>query len=189
MSQTEKSTTLTKYEPVQLVAPADSDAVLTALKRFEDFKEKSIDKDDYMTIGTQRFIRKSGLLKYALACALSLQQIEERRVQDEKTGVFTYHFVYRAFHPGTGRFADAVGSCSSNEKMFKTEHLCRSMAQTRACNRAISNLVASGQVSAEEVVDDDTHSGFQPRNEGEALALERARNMGKPNPLLKDPQK
>ena len=81
---------------------------------------------------------------------LSLELREEKRAED-KNGVFTYKFVYRAKAPNKA-FVDGTGTCSSNEKgLLKTEHNTRAIAETRAKNRAIADLVAFGEVSAEEV--------------------------------------
>jgi hypothetical protein len=62
--------------------------------------------------------------------------------------------VARATHP-SGRHADGDGTCASNEKRFRKgdqrmEHNLTATAATRAVNRAVSNLVAFGAVSAEE---------------------------------------
>ena len=67
-----------------------------------------------------------------------------------------YHFTYRGIAPN-GRFADAVGSASTKEKQFShPHHDARTLAQTRAYNRSILNLVAAGEVSAEEMIS-ETH--------------------------------
>ena len=53
----------------------------------------------------------------------------------------------------TGRRADGVASCSNREpnKTSATAHVIYATAYTRAANRAIADLVAAGEVSAEEV--------------------------------------
>lgn len=146
-----------------IVAPImDIDALVEQIKRFDDFKQRVLAPDDYLMIQGKQFIRKSGLMKYALACGLSLERVEESRVYDEKKDRVTYHFMYRAVAPN-GRFAEAVGSATSDEKGKLSEHYTRALAQTRASNRAVSNLVASGQVSAEEVGHDDNEGSTAER--------------------------
>jgi hypothetical protein len=56
-----------------------------------------------------------------------------------------------------GQYMDGFGACSTNESRFasaggrqKLENDLRTTAATRATNRAISDLVGFGQVSAEE---------------------------------------
>lgn len=60
--------------------------------------------------------------------------------------------VYRAASQ-SGRVIDGDGACENEEKGEgqDTEHNVRSHAHTRAFNRAVSNLVGFGEVSAEEV--------------------------------------
>jgi hypothetical protein len=51
---------------------------------------------------------------------------------------------------------DGTGTCSSNEKgLIKTEHNTRAIAETRAKNRAIADLCAFGETTAEEIIDDN----------------------------------
>jgi hypothetical protein len=59
----------------------------------------------------------------------------------------------RAVAPN-GRVAEDVGACSIDERAFsKPEHDMLATACTRALNRATSNLVGMGELSAEEVDD------------------------------------
>ena len=64
--------------------------------------------------------------------------------------------VYKA-STQTGRSETGDGACTAAEKsvgrMRASEHNVRSHAHTRAFNRAVSNLVGFGEVSAEEIED------------------------------------
>jgi len=150
----EESTSIAVREP-ELIAPASIEKTLEALKRFEEFKRRVLTEDDYVTMTIRnekrKYIKKSGWLKYALACSISLEKREEREeIKDDGTRV--YHYTYRAIAP-SGRFADAVGSASSEERDFAHEvHDVRALAQTRAMERAISNLVGGGELGAEEML-------------------------------------
>lgn len=134
---------------MDIVSPASAEKILDAFKAFEWMKENIITSNDRQKIGDTSFIKKSGWMKIALACNISLEKREERV---EKVGEETvYHYTYRAVAP-SGRFADADASASSGERKFThLPHDIRSLAQTRACNRAVSNLVGGGEVSAEEM--------------------------------------
>ena len=135
----------------EIIAPASIEKTLEALRRFEEFKRRVLNEDDYAVIKGKKFVKKSGWLKYALACSLSLEKRDEREeIRDDGTRV--YHYTYRAIAP-SGRFADAVGSASSDERDFAHEiHDVRALAQTRAMERAISNLVGGGELGAEELL-------------------------------------
>lgn len=146
----EKEGEMANIREPELLAPATPGKTIAALKRFQEFKEQVLDKEDYVDIKGKRTVKKSGWLKYALACSLSLEMRTERedRRQD---GEILYHYTYRAIAPN-GRFADAVGSASSKEREFVREiHDIRALAQTRAVERAISNLVGGGELGAEEL--------------------------------------
>jgi len=145
----------------EIVAPASPERVLAAMRAFEWFKCNALTTSDYQEIADRNYIKKSGWMKLALACNISLQKMEERIEQLEK-GARAYHYTYRAIAPN-GRFADAVGSASTDEREFTHEiHDTRSLAQTRACNRSISNLVGGGEVSAEEMISDATEAMESP---------------------------
>lgn len=140
---------LVAKEP-ELIAPASLERTLEALKRFQEFKEKALGDEDYVTIQNKKRVKKSGWLKYALACSLSLEKREEREDRRDD-GEIIFHYTYRAIATN-GRFADAAGSASSDEREFAHEiHDIRALAQTRAMERAISNLVGGGEIGAEEI--------------------------------------
>ena len=61
-----------------------------------------------------------------------------------------------------GRFAFGVGACASNERNFShVEHDTRSTAHTRAKNRAVSDLIGGGEVSAEEMMAERVDSNIE----------------------------
>lgn len=146
----EQSTDLIPIE-MPLVAPVALEKVLATFRAFERMKKDLLTDADWQRIGSKAYITKSGWLKIALACNISLEKREEIVEKDDE--VIVYHYTYRAIAP-SGRFADADGSASSDEKHFThMPHDCRTLAQTRACNRAISNLAGGGEVSFEELSD------------------------------------
>ncbi len=141
----------TDLVPVEmaLVEPVALEKVVAAFRAFEKMKKGILTDADWQRIGTKDLMIKSGVLKVALACNLSLEKREERVERDGD--VVVYHYTYRAIAP-SGRFADADGSASSDEKRFAhVPHDVRTLAQTRACNRAIVNLTGGGEVTFEEM--------------------------------------
>ena len=146
----EQSTDLIPLE-MALVAPVALEKVVATFRAFERMKKELLTDADWQRIGPKAYITKSGWLKIALACNISLEKREE--IVEKDDDVIVYHYTYRAIAP-SGRFADADGSASSDEKHFAhMPHDCRTLAQTRACNRAISNLAGGGEVSFEEMSD------------------------------------
>lgn len=112
--------------------------------------------DGLMTIRGKSFRKKSYWRAVAVAFKLDVNCTSEKR--EALPNGFVWLATYRATAPN-GRFADGDGACSSEEKgrgdMRATEHNVRSHAHTRAFNRAVSNLVGFGEVSAEEVEHDE----------------------------------
>jgi hypothetical protein len=163
----------------QVVAPVVTpEKAKEAWNMFQATKRALLEGSDYQTIITKSFkngqwtsekkpfVKKAGWRKLATAFNLSDQVIKELRVAyDEmpyrdgkeiamKPG-FVWEMTVRAIAPN-GRFAEGVGSCASNERGFAhVEHDVRATAMTRAKNRAISDLIGGGEVSAEEMEGQD----------------------------------
>jgi hypothetical protein len=77
----------------------------------------------------------------ATAFSISTEIVHENRVNLD--GYFVYEITVRATSP-SGRYSEACASCASNEKDFThVEHDVRATAQTRATNRAISDLIGT----------------------------------------------
>lgn len=102
--------------------------------------------DQLMNIRGKVFRKKGYWRAIATAFNLNVSCVKEEAVE---TG---WLVVYRAATP-SGRFIDGDGACEHDEKGEgqDSEHNVRSHAHTRAFNRAVSNLVGFGEVSAEEV--------------------------------------
>lgn len=134
--------------------------------------ERIVGRDDWQTIQGKQFLKKSGLRKLATAYGVSAQIVDRSTVCDEQGRVVRSEFVVRAVAPN-GRTMDGFGSCDLTDKCgqgknkadcLKPDHDPRShfshpnhdipaTAETRAKNRAFSDLFAMGQVTAEEVGD------------------------------------
>lgn len=163
----------TKLAPVNqsIVMPAVNGAqALEAWKAYEDLKGKIVDKDhDIQVIQGKQFLKKSYWRKIATFFNLSVEVVSESHEVVGRTMV--WHFTCKAVAPN-GREAVGVGSCDAFEKVKLHDgkyevynkftkkwepatpnsiHNIRSTAETRAFNRAVSNLVGGGEVSAEEV--------------------------------------
>ena len=108
--------------------------------------------DQIMEISGKKFRKKGYWQAVATAFNLSLELVGESKEKGEKDWGFTV--TYKASSP-VGRSAMGDGSCFASEKsrgrMQATVHNVRAHAHTRAINRAISNLVGFGEVSADEI--------------------------------------
>lgn len=157
---------------------------------FENLKRELLIDSDFQTYTeknvTKRFIKKSGWRNIGLAFGISLEPVgsEMRDLGMVEPGRFAIEYRVRATAPN-GRYVEGVGSCDSHEERFAekawNEHTKRkeftgrfvfeyndvaSTAYTRAANRAISDLVGGGEVSAEEIskLDVPAEADFLPMN-------------------------
>jgi hypothetical protein len=106
--------------------------------------------DQIMTIQGRQFRKKGYWRAVRAAFGLKVYCVSEERI--EQGGDWGYSALYRA-EGRNGMSADGDGVCMATEKAERQRsiHNVRSHAHTRAFNRAVSNLVGFGEVSAEEV--------------------------------------
>lgn len=107
--------------------------------------------DAIMQIQGRAFRKKAYWRAVRTAFNLDVTMVEEHR-EVLPDGNWGWLVTYRA-KAQNGRAADGDGACYASEKTGRgqaTEHNVRSHAHTRAFNRAVSNLVGFGEVSAEE---------------------------------------
>lgn len=108
-------------------------------------------------------INKSGFRKLAMAFNLSdtiIEQVRTDRTDERHT--FFWRITVQVQAPN-GRVSTGVAICDSAERtFFHLEHDVYSTAHTRAKNRAISDLIAGGAVSAEEMETESSAGEPQP---------------------------
>ena len=140
-----KETRLTPVEPLSTPEQAAE-----AWTRFQALKEKLLSPEDYALIQNKRFITRSGFRKIAVVFGISDRIVKEERV-DRADGSFVWRITVEVEAPN-GRLCSGVGACDSKERRFAhVEHDVFATAHTRAKSRAISDMVAGGIVSAEEM--------------------------------------
>lgn len=138
----EKETIILK--PVSTV-----DNIIETYHEYNRLKDRLLTNSDYQLIRWKKYITKSWYRKFATAFAISTEITRENRVN--LNGYFIYEITCRATSP-TWRYAESCASCASNERDFThLENDVRATAQTRATNRAISDLIGTGEISAEEI--------------------------------------
>lgn len=149
----------------EVLRPLDVGQQKDAMRVYQDGLREILDGSDWQDAGGgKRFVKKSGWRKIAAWFDLSIELMRDETERDEDGSVQRACVWARALAP-SGRFADGDGYCDVHEKRFakdaarqKIENDLRGTATTRAVNRAISNLVGMGAVSAEEM-GDSPHSG------------------------------
>ena len=159
--------------PVPTFTGAQMAEAFTAYQQLQRTLDDSM-PDQIIEIEGRRFRKKGYWRAIAVAFNLTVEPIDERRdVQgtfEDGQENFGWIVTYRA-RTATGRSATGDGACFAIEKAPRaqanrwaqlpkpaSEHNVRSHACTRAFNRAVSNLVGFGEVSAEEVVRDGDDS-------------------------------
>lgn len=130
---------------------------------YQELKKAIIEPSDVQLIQKKEFLKKSYWRKLATFFNLSIEIVEERKEdasyesqEGKKVKDYAFHFTCKAIAPNS-RYAIGTGSCSRYEKGYpNTVHNVRATAETRAFNRAVSNLVGGGDVSAEEIVSENS---------------------------------
>ncbi|WP_406660911.1 hypothetical protein V7O66_13890 [Methanolobus sp. ZRKC3] len=144
-------TVLPDINSADIVRPAISAlAAKQAWQEYLDMRNIILEKSDFQKIQGKDFIKKSGWRKFATYYNLTDKITEEKRIQCED-GSFIWKIKVVCM-AANGRQTEGVAMCSSKEKSGpRIEHDVYSTAHTRAKNRAISDMIAAGEVSAEEV--------------------------------------
>lgn len=148
-------TELDRLAPGALLPMSVSDAAMT-MRVYQDICAAVLTADDWQEAGEggKRFVTRSGFQKLSTAYGLSTAIVSLDVDRDDEGRAVRAHAIVRATHH-SGRAAEGDGACERSERgrrrSDKPEHDLRATATTRATNRAISNLIAFGQMSAEEV--------------------------------------
>ncbi|HEX9414947.1 MAG TPA: hypothetical protein VF916_15690 [Ktedonobacterales bacterium] len=176
--------------PALVLPVADADEVRAAIRAYEDMKMAILRPGDTINIKGKDHIKKSGWLRLARAFGLSVRHIRSELMQEGTD--WGYLVLVEAMAPnGASMCGDGMCYASEKAKGMDTRHNVHAHAYTRASNRAISNLVGGGEVSAEELTNyvdadpseapADTHtipSSYGPkRTDGQKAAAS--------NPVLK----
>lgn len=126
------------------------------MELYQNTLDALVDDRDWQKVGTEKFLKKSGVRKLAVAFNLSEEIIDLKEERDTEGRIITAFASVRITAPN-GRTTVGTGTCSIYDKktgrdgFTHAEHDVRATAITRATNRAILNMVGMGKVSAEEV--------------------------------------
>jgi hypothetical protein len=154
-----KGTAVTVRNEASVIAPLAVEEVVSSMEAYQEMLPRLLQDSDYQDAGRgKRFVKKSGWRKIAKAFGLSTEIISQRIERDPEGEPLRATVIVRALHGPTGQHSDGDGHCSADESRFsgpqgnrsKIENDLTATATTRAKNRAISDLVGMGDVSAEE---------------------------------------
>lgn len=116
--------------------------------------EELVGPNDVQMEGTRSFKKKSAWRKLARYFNISVEIVRvEREILPDAQNNFLATVTARAVAPWGQRYEE-VGACCTDEAMGRrviTVADAIATASTRASNRAVSNLIAMGEVSAEEI--------------------------------------
>lgn len=169
----------------EVLKPVDADELIGSFQSYQELLPRLLSSSDYQAAGKNRdgtprqFVKKSGWRKIARAFRLNCEIVRLDVDRDGQGSPVRASAVVRATAPN-GDFQEGDGHCSIEEDRFrekggakKVENDLPATAITRAKNRAISDLVGMGEVSAEEVT---AYGASGDRQELPAWAAEAARD-------------
>lgn len=151
------TTELVRQPTRDVLMPLDVTQVVDGMRTYQRLLHDLLAPSDWQGTGDDRFLKKSGWRKIARAFNLSLEKVDSgvEYLEDGETPKRAWS-TYRAIAPN-GQTQDGDGYCALSEfhgkrrNDKKLENTMRATATTRAKNRAISDLVGMGEVSAEEM--------------------------------------
>jgi hypothetical protein len=183
-----EETSLQVVEKPDALMPIHSGAdMVHAFDAYLDL-QKQLDKrmpEAIQMIKGNAFRKKQYWRALSRAFGLSVEVRSEERIVTED-GDWGYTVVYRAEAPN-GKFTDGDGCCMASEKFGggDTVHNVRSHANTRAFNRAVSNLVGFGEVSADEMPIVSTPAVAKPKPKPKSKQIQKPKAKPKEQPTAK----
>jgi hypothetical protein len=160
MEQSAYGTALARRERrSEVIRPLDADQLVESFHEYQALLPRILADSDYQAAEAgKKFVKKSGWRKIATAFDLDVQIVAEEVDRDDNGRILRAKTTARATSP-SGRIMEGDGYCTLDEftgrraSNPKLENDLRGTAATRAKNRAISDLVGMGDVSAEEAVE------------------------------------
>jgi hypothetical protein len=155
----------------------DVDTALKAWHAYQNLCRNLLDDDDYAKIKGKTYRKRGGWSKLRRAFNITTAVIDSGW-EDLSDDDFGFYVTIRASFPD-GRYEDGDGYCDSiemsNGRIDPTRHNVRAKAMTRAKNRATSDLIGAGEVSAEEMPEGDVSPAQIKRQRAKQPARQRAK--------------
>ena len=133
---------------------------LEAWGNYQELCTKLLNDSDYQLYKdkdgkTKRFPKKSAWFKLGKAFNVNTEIIESTVYRAKNGQVREAYYKVRAWIGNRSVEADASCDVWEKGKAKSSGHDLRTTAETRATNRAISKLIGAGEVSAEEINNED----------------------------------
>lgn len=170
-----------RLDIIQPIASADH--ARAVFQEYLQVRKTIVVADDIHNIQGKQYVKKSGWRKLAVVMGVSNEIVSRSYDRDEQGRIVRAEVVCRAIAPN-GRSWDGLGVCDFRERccpvaygeecknkaqkhyhcaagcngfthFSKPQHDIPATASTRATNRACSDLFGFGEVSAEEITDND----------------------------------
>lgn len=162
-----------------ILQPADIEGSVAFFDNYEELTRQLLKPSDYQKQGKKSFKKKSAWRKYATAFNLSDEILSKEVTRDESHRIVSAEFMVKVTAPN-GREAVGVGACSIFDKIktsdveepstfelrkrfSNAENDVISTAHTRAKSRAISDIIGTGEVGADEI--EDAEDNLQSRKQ------------------------
>ena len=161
----EQKTYETAIVPIQQVfMPIDVGGAVRTWQAYQELCRLVLDENDYAIIRGKKARKRSGWTKLRRFLGVTADIQQEDRFELDHGDDWGYRFTVRAFD-ASSRYEDSDGACTYSELKANydaakakgkdgippTEHNVRAKALTRAKNRATSDFLGAGEVSAEEL--------------------------------------
>jgi len=180
----------TELATIEPILPMDPQVAQQAMAAYQDLTRQVLTTEDWQGPPGRpgSFVKRRGWAKLATFYNVSTEIIRDHVERDDNGQPVRARAVARAVHQN-GRHADGDGACSIDEARFSSpkardqiaagkvnvEHDLTATATTRAVNRAISNLIGFGAVSAEETDGSTPDAPWGPVATDEQMNLAAAR--------------
>ena len=189
---------LMEVENPTTLAPVDVQGAVEFFKNYEELTESLLKPSDYQKTGKKSFKKKSAWRKYATAFNISDEIIDEDIIRDDDYRIISAKYVVKAI-ASNGRYGYGVASCSIFDKISSkdtvepspfelrkrfnnAENDVIATAHTRAKSLAISDIIGTGKVSAEEI-------DLVKENNGAKKPMRRPKPKATPKAPKKTPKK
>jgi len=152
-------------QPLPKLTDQAIDELVGSIQQFEKFKQRALTPKDYMIMGDNQYIEKSGWTKLRLATNTSFQIVGDARkeIAHDSEGEYYVWIARGRVTAINGVFVEMDGACSSRDEFFSMADGQRrpsseidekdifATAETNCFNRCMSFLYGFGELSGEEM--------------------------------------